>query len=130
MIVGSIPTKSATSNQKVRMATRKKDCPKHGETNHYLDGRSYWKCSKCNTEAVQRRRDNLKIMAVEYKGGKCEFCGYSKCIGALEFHHVDASQKEFGISSSGWTRSFEKMKVELDKCLILCANCHREIHSK
>lgn len=55
-------------------------------------------------------------------------CGYSKCIAALDFHHTDPSKKDFGISSGGYTRSFEKIKDELDKCILVCANCHRELH--
>ncbi|QTO46333.1 hypothetical protein [Burkholderia latens] len=72
----------------------------------------------------------LKEMAVEYKGGKCERCGYEKCLKALQFHHTDPSKKDFGIAESGHTRSFEKMKIELDKCLLLCANCHCEEHAR
>jgi formate-dependent nitrite reductase cytochrome c552 subunit len=48
----------------------------------------------------------------------------------LEFHHLEPSEKDFGIGSKGHTRSFEKIKLELDKCNLLCANCHREEHSK
>lgn len=69
-------------------------------------------------------------MAVEYKGGQCENCGYNRCFEALEFHHKDPSQKDFGISSKGYTRSWNKVKEELDKCIMFCANCHRELHSK
>lgn len=68
-------------------------------------------------------------MAVEYKGGKCSVCGYDRCADALEFHHLDPSQKDFGISSKGYTRSWDKVKEELDKCILVCSNCHREIHS-
>lgn len=104
-------------------------CRIHGECNFYHDKNSNrHRCMKCNTEAVQRRRDKLKLLAVEYKGGCCQHCGYDKYIGALEFHHLDPSQKDFSISGSGYTRSFEKMKPELDKCILLCANCHREEH--
>lgn len=49
---------------------------------------------------------------------------------ALEFHHRDLTQKDFGISSRGYTRSWNVVKQELDKCDILCANCHREVHAK
>jgi len=69
-------------------------------------------------------------MAVAYKGDKCERCGYDHCIDALEFHHIDPTQKDFSISSKGYTRSWSKVKEELDKCMILCANCHRELHAK
>ena len=72
-------------------------------------------------------RKRTKELLVEYKGGKCEFCGYNKCIEALEFHHIDETTKEFQISSS--TKSLEKQKKEADKCYMLCANCHREVHS-
>lgn len=69
-------------------------------------------------------------MAIAYKGGKCEHCGYCKCDKALEFHHRDPSEKDFGISYKGETRSFDRIKVELDKCILLCANCHREEHER
>jgi len=69
-------------------------------------------------------------MAIEYKGGKCSICGYCKCIEALEFHHIDANNKDFSISNKGYTRSWEKVKKEIDKCLFLCANCHREIYAQ
>ena len=61
-------------------------------------------------------------------GGKCSKCGYDKCIGAFDFHHKDRSQKDFSISVSGKTRSWEKLRMELEKCELLCANCHREHH--
>ena len=68
-------------------------------------------------------------MAVEYKGGRCQVCGYDRCIEALEFHHLDPTQKDFGISHKGYTRSWEKVKEEVEKCILLCANCHREFHA-
>jgi hypothetical protein len=83
-----------------------------------------------SVDAVRKRRLKIKQMAVDYKGGKCEKCGYDKCIDALEFHHLNESEKEFGIGEKGHTRSWEDIKKELDKCVLLCANCHREEHSK
>lgn len=106
-------------------------CKHHGETEFiYYESQKRWKCPKCQTEATQKRRDKVKEMSIEYKGGKCSFCGYSKCVGALEFHHLNPEEKEFGISAKGYTRSWETIKAELDKCIILCANCHREIHGE
>ncbi len=70
----------------------------------------------------------MRVKAVEYKGGKCELCGYSKCIEALEFHHF-TDVKNFGISAKGYTRSWENVKAELDLCQLLCANCHREVEN-
>lgn len=65
-------------------------CQKHGET--LFSARSNgkggikWRCVKCENEAVQKRRDKLKVMAIAYKGGKCQCCGYDKYKGSLEFH--------------------------------------------
>lgn len=105
-------------------------CKHHGETEFRNESKTgkHFRCCKCCSEAVQRRRDKLKELCVEYKGGRCEFCGYDKCMAALEFHHIDPNEKDFGIGAKGHTRSFEKIKIELDKCVMLCANCHREEH--
>ena len=84
---------------------------------------------KINSFKVAETRRNNKLKLIEYKGGKCERCGYNKPIpGAYEFHHKDPSEKDFGISSKGETRSLEKLKNEVDKCMLLCSNCHAEIH--
>jgi hypothetical protein len=91
--------------------------------------RTYQERRKYLLKAVQRRREKVRRMAVEYKGGRCQVCGYDRCIEALEFHHLDPTQKDFGISHKGYTRSWEKVKEEVDKCILLCANCHREFHA-
>lgn len=109
-----------------------KYCKKHGDTEHALyksGNRERWKCLKCQTEATQKRRDKLKVMAVAYKGGVCQCCKYNKYIGALEFHHINPDEKDFGISVKGYTRSWENNKKELDKCVLVCSNCHKEIHA-
>lgn len=85
---------------------------------------------KRRVESVIKRRKNIKLLAVEHKGGKCIKCGYNKCIGALEFHHLDPKEKDFHLSKGGVTRSWEIIKKELDKCILVCANCHREIHEE
>ena len=72
-------------------------------------------------------RQKVKQKSVEYKGGCCEICGYSKCISALEFHHKDPNEKDFSIS--GKSISWDRIKKEIDKCILVCSNCHREIHS-
>jgi hypothetical protein len=94
--------------------------PKEKRT--YQDRKEYIK------KAVTERRKKLKQMAVEYKGGKCFCCGYDKYIGALEFHHTDPNGKDFGISANGTCRSWAKIKEEIDKCILVCCVCHREIH--
>lgn len=75
---------------------------------------------------VSENRRKLKLRAVEYKGGKCLLCGYSKCPAALTFHHLDDAEKSFNITSK--VLSWERIKVEIDKCILVCANCHAEIH--
>jgi hypothetical protein len=80
-------------------------------------------------KAVQKRRERVRLMAVSYKGGRCQVCGYDRCIEALEFHHLDPSQKDFGISYKGYTRSWDKVKEGVGRCILLCANCHRETHA-
>lgn len=79
--------------------------------------------------AVGQARRRLKAQAVAYKGGKCERCGYSRCHEALDFHHLDADGKDFGVSA-GIYRKWEVVRAELDKCVMLCANCHREEHAR
>lgn len=89
----------------------------------YTDRREYL------IKAVAKRRAKIRQMAVSYLGGKCAICGYDRCSQALDFHHLDESLKSFGLSQDGLTRSWEKTKQELKKCILVCANCHREIHA-
>jgi hypothetical protein len=96
-------------------------CKHHGLTNFiYVPSEDKYRCVKCKSAAIQKRRDKTKQILVEYKGGKCEICGYDKCIQALEFHHIDPNQKDFGIGAKGYTRSIEKNK----KCVVpYCSGC-------
>lgn len=78
-----------------------------------------------------KRQRNIKQQAVDYKGGKCIVCGYNKYLGALQFHHLDPTQKDpllYGKAVTRQGRNFEAIKPELDKCALLCANCHSEVH--
>jgi 5-methylcytosine-specific restriction endonuclease McrA len=68
-------------------------------------------------------------MLLERKGNKCARCGYDKCSRALEFHHTNPNEKDFGISTI-LTRSIASLKEEVDKCELLCANCHAEEHQR
>ncbi|MBI5048125.1 MAG: HNH endonuclease [Deltaproteobacteria bacterium] len=96
----------------------KRDKRSYADRRYYLIG------------AVQKRRKKIREMALEYKGASCNICGYNKCREALELHHVNSDGKDFGISDKGYTRSWAKIKEDLDKCIVLCANCHREVHSE
>ncbi len=94
------------------------------DARRYADRRQYL------IVAVKKRRKKIRQMAIEYKGAKCQACGYNRCAEALEFHHVNSPGKDFSISEKGYTRSWAKVKEELDKCILLCANCHREAHAR
>jgi len=93
------------------------------------DKRTYADRAEYLRKAVSERRKKLRKMAREYKGGKCVLCGYNKCQDALDFHHKNPNKKDFGLSVKGLTRSWDKIKSEIDKCALVCANCHREIHA-
>lgn len=95
-----------------------------------VDKRRYSDRRQYLIKAVHARRKKVRLQAVEYKGGKCEVCGYNRCIDAFEFHHNDLSDKKFGISAKGYTRGWSEVVKELDKCKLICANCHRELHAK
>ena len=89
----------------------------------------YW-CKKCiNQNAIDRLR-KYKQEALDYKGGKCEICGYNKFNGALEFHHKNKNEKDFEMSKFSKRPLSIEGKIELDKCVLLCANCHREEHGR
>ena len=97
------------------------------------DGKTQSYCKLCNNRNSLDRKRALKQQAINYKGGKCERCGYSKCNSALEFHHLDPSQKDFNLAkqrATSWEKNKERICAELDKCIMICANCHRELHAE
>lgn len=85
-------------------------------------------CKRCIVDDTIERQRQTKIKAVEYKGGCCQKCGYNKCLNALEFHHLDPSEKDFSVSQFRLKKWDNRIISELDKCILVCANCHREIH--
>lgn len=77
--------------------------------------------------AVMNWRNRTKWRLIELKGGKCSRCPYDKQIpAAYDFHHEDPTQKDFQIGGKSW--SFERLKEEAEKCVLVCKNCHSEIH--
>jgi ribosomal protein L44E len=77
--------------------------------------------------AESRRR--TKLRAVAWFGGTCHGCDQAHSAQLFDFHHWDASDKQFGIATDGIARSWDKILAELEKCVMLCANCHREVHA-
>ena len=78
---------------------------------------------------VAEARRRIKQRAVDHMGGRCEGCGRVGPLTIFEFHHWDAKSKDFGISEDGIVRRWEAIIAELAKCVMLCANCHREVHA-
>ena len=86
-------------------------------------------CKQCVRDQQVKRTRQFKLDCIDYKGGKCQKCGYKKCQAAIEFHHRIPEQKDFSINTNLNRRNIDdRIKKELDKCDILCANCHREEH--
>jgi transposase/transcription elongation factor Elf1 len=105
-----------------------RQCPRHGRVPHVrrADGDSF-RCIKCRSEAVSKRRRTVKKLLVERAGGRCQLCGYDRHPAALHFHHLDPRAKNFIVSRNGVTRSYSEAKAEADKCVLLCGNCHAEV---
>jgi predicted HNH restriction endonuclease len=81
-----------------------------------------------NNKIVTSYRQRMKIRAIDQFGAKCLICGYDKCYQGLTFHHIDPLTKMFGISD-GRTRRWEVILKEIMKCILVCHNCHAEIHA-
>lgn len=109
------------------MPNIQKECSLHGLTNYHSRGDGYYRCTKCSTFNITKRRIRNKKIIVEEHGGKCTICGYDKYIGALQFHHIDRKTKKFQIG--GQTSSLNRIREEAKKCQLLCANCHIEIEN-
>jgi hypothetical protein len=88
-----------------------------------------FRCMLCSAEATKRVVQAKRDRVYKEYGDKCSICGYNNCREALEWHHLDPSTKEVE-PSKVFSRSYERIIEELSKCILVCANCHREIHVK
>jgi transposase len=102
-------------------------CRRHGLVAFRLEGRGYYRCTRCRQDYVTQWRRKVKRVLVAEAGGCCVLCGYDRCAAALEFHHVDPTAKAFGLSDDGVARSLDRARAEAAKCVLLCANCHVEV---
>ena len=102
-------------------------CRLHGTTDFVLDGRGYYRCRACRSEAVSRRRRKVKAILVAEAGGACRLCGYRESQGALQFHHIDPASKVLELNARGVALALETLRAEARKCVLLCANCHTEV---
>lgn len=105
------------------------DCRRHGTTTFVLEGRGYYRCARCRSEAVSKRRRTVKRVLVDEAGGRCAACGYSRCQAALHFHHADPATKAFHLGHQGQSRSLARSRAEAKKCILLCGNCHAEVEA-
>lgn len=102
-----------------------RECGQQESENFYKTAKYY--CKSCwNKRTAQAGKNNVQKLKSHY-GGKCCKCGYNKCVDALEFHHLDPSTKEFHLGEArGY--SLDKLMKEMDKCILVCRNCHAELH--
>ncbi|MGH2838658.1 MAG: hypothetical protein ACRDJY_09990 [Thermoleophilaceae bacterium] len=110
------PDDPATAPRRVVMR-----CQRHGEVEFCLEGRGYYRCTRCRAERVTEWRRRVKQTLVSEAGGACAVCGYDACIAALQFHHLDPGEKSFMVSREGVTRSLAEVRAEAEKCVLLCA---------
>jgi len=126
-----LQTRGVNNRQRARVALARGDrqvdlvCAAHGTVPHVLEGRGSYRCMRCRAAQVIEHRRRLKQLLVAE--GACVICGYARCAGALQFHHVDPAQKSFALSRAGVTRSVARARAEAAKCVVLCANCHAEV---
>ena len=101
-------------------------CSKCGETDktRFHPGR-FSECKTCRKKWQKDRFRRLKRFYVDYKGCKCVKCGYNKCLASLDFHHLKDKDSNWKYMRR-WAKN--KVLVELDKCILICKNCHGEVH--
>lgn len=106
-----------------------KTCKKHGDVKHFKRKDGSFRCGKCASKWVISSRIKKKEKLVNMFGGKCKICGYKKCNGALDFHHINSSTKSFALSVKGLCYSWDTVLKEAEKCILLCKNCHTEVEN-
>lgn len=113
-------TKNNSNSEKICPICKKTFIPKTSAANQ----RSC--CYDCMPDGIQLTRGMFLAKIKETRGGKCVRCGYNKCLKALEFHHIDPSQKDFTISNDHFR--LQEAIEESKKCILICSNCHKEFH--
>jgi transposase len=126
---GRRPREVSQAAKEAGLRTLASTCARHGETEFILEGRGYYRCKRCRSEAVVRRRRKVKTILVEEAGGRCVRCGYARNPAALQFHHLDPQTKRIALSARGIAYALETVREEAQKCVLLCANCHAEVES-
>lgn len=138
-------TRNLLLNPLEQLAAGLKKCTACGETKSELEYNYHDKkrgdsrfaiCRVCYNKRKSGVVRRFKALAVKYKGGACKSCGYTRYAGSLDFHHRNTTDKDFNVAEFRGTRFNESGELsdqalrELDKCDLLCANCHREEHGR
>ena len=113
-----------------------RECKHHGLTEYYYITKRCFLCKKNDknknkskeNEQKQIKRNTKTQQIVDYMGGCCIVCGYNKSNYAMECHHTDPTQKEHTISQLKY-KKWETILKEIEKCVLVCSNCHRDIHT-
>jgi transposase len=126
---GPRPHPAAIEAGAAGLVTAQLTCPTHGDCEFAIDSRGGYRCRRCRSEAVTRRRRNVKAILVAEAGGRCVICGYDRCQAALAFHHLDPSEKRMVVSAQGMGVGITQLRAEASKCVLVCHNCHAEVES-
>jgi DNA-binding transcriptional ArsR family regulator len=124
-----LKTRRAVEPRGSQARTVEREYPVHGLTTFGRRRDGYFRCLACRADAVVKRRRAVKGILVEEAGGACKLCGYNRVPAALQFHHLDRSQKAFELSHRGATLALDAARAEVAKCVLLCANCHAEVEA-
>lgn len=123
----NIKSKIAKFNKTSVEADVQWQCTMCGETDPSRFYKKKGRCKNCHNSQVMDRVKSIKKKAVEWKGGACVKCGYNRNYASLDFHHVEPESKDVNFKTSRhW--SWERLKEELENCILVCKNCHAEIH--
>jgi len=124
---GRRPVAAAKAARRAGLRSAELRCGRHGATDFVIDGAGVYRCRRCRSEAVSRRRRRVKAILVQEAGGRCRICGYDRNMRALHFHHLDPSHKRLSINAKGVALALETLRREARKCVLLCSNCHAEV---
>jgi hypothetical protein len=101
-----------------------KECLGCGKTGDFVRRRF---CQSC---VYKKRTQTVRTKLVELVGNSCWLCGYNRCLNAIDFHHIDPRNKVYNIGIEKLTHlSWDVAISEMRKCVRLCSNCHKEVHS-
>ena len=102
-------------------------CRQCGVTFDYSRNKGHRR-TMCAICSVRNARHKRKKLALDYKGSCCQICKYDRCDRSLVFHHINPTTKDIKLTATNMCRNWEEVKKELDKCVLLCNNCHGEVH--